>query len=251
MGVSLPVIEPDWPAPPGVHVCTTTRIGGVSAAPYDQLNLATHVGDEPAAVRKNREILKNALNLPEMPRFLEQVHSNRVVKFSRAEKVGDPPVADAAWTDEAGVVLAILTADCLPIVVANGSGTVIAAIHAGWRGLDNGVIANTLTQLPKDENWLAWIGPGLRTHDFEVGAEVRAQLLAHGRALPSHFLAHPQPDKVWLDAAGIARWQLQQAGVSTVFDCGLSTLHDERFFSYRRTTITGRMTTLIWMHHET
>ncbi|SIN73876.1 conserved hypothetical protein [Sulfurivirga caldicuralii] len=246
MGVVLPVIEPDWSAPPGVRACTTTRVGGVSAAPYDQLNLATHVGDAAESVRRNRDILKNALNLPEMPRFLEQVHSNCVVRFSRAEKVGDPPVADAAWTDEAGVVLAVLTADCLPIVLANRSGTVIAAIHAGWRGLDNGVIANTLDQLPKDENWLAWIGPGLRMDDFEVGAQVRAQLLAHGRALPGHFLPHPQPHKLWLDAVGIARWQLQQAGVSTVFDCGLSTLHDKRFFSYRRVTPTGRMATLVW-----
>jgi len=246
MGVTLPVIVPDWPAPPTVRACTTTRAGGVSAPPFDSLNLAGHVGDRAEAVQRNRERLKKALKLPGMPRFLHQVHGSAVVKFCRAKKVGDPPVADAAWTEETGVVLAVLTADCLPIVLSDRQGTVIAAIHAGWRGLDNGIIEQTLARLPQRADWLAWIGPGLRAADFEVGDEVREQLLAHGRALPEHFLPHDRAGRHLLDAAAVARWQLERQGVSTVADCGLSTLRDERFYSYRRTPETGRMATLIW-----
>lgn len=251
MGVALPCITPEWPAPALVKACTTTRAGGVSAPPYDALNLADHVGDTPEAVAANRKRLQNALHLPESPRFLQQVHSDRVVKFCGAEKVGDPPVADAAWTETPGVVLAVLTADCLPIVLTNRAGTVVAVIHAGWRGLDNGIIAHTLAQLPDGEAWLAWIGPGLRVEDFEVGVEVRDQLLSHGRAQAQHFRPQPQSHKYWLDAAAIARLQLQQAGVTAVYDCNLSTLNDSRFYSYRRNTITGRMATLIWMDDET
>lgn len=239
---------PDWPAPAGVHAWQTVRAGGVSQPPYESLNLALHVGDDPDAVRKNRKRLFEALKLPSMPHFLDQQHTARVAKFSQPVKMGETPLlADAAWTDAPGVVLAVMTADCLPILLADEQGDCVAAIHAGWRGLENGVIDNTVATLPVMPQALtAWIGPGISHDHFEVGSEVYEAMLNGRRALPTHFDA--RGGKWLMDLAAIAAWQLKRLGVGRVVNSGLCTWSEPaRFYSYRRDGRTGRMATLIWL----
>ncbi len=240
---------PDWLAPATVRAWQTVRIGGVSRSPYDSLNMALHVGDDPAAVQQNRTRLFEALKLPSMPHFLDQQHTARVAKFSHPAKMGETPLlADAAWTDVPGVVLAVMTADCLPILLADEQGGCVAAIHAGWRGLENGVIDNTLAALPvRAQALTAWIGPGISHDHFEVGSEVREAMLDGRRALPVHFDA--KGEKWLMDLPAIATWQLNRLGVGRVASSGLCTWSDPaRFYSYRRDGRTGRMATLIWLY---
>ncbi|MGZ8249364.1 laccase domain-containing protein, partial [Methylomagnum sp.] len=168
-------IEPDWPAPSGVRAASTLRGGGVSAGPYAGLNLGAHVGDDPAHVEANRRRLAAALNLPAEPVWLIQVHGRRTV---RAEAPGDR-VADAAYTRESGVVCAVMTADCLPVLLCSRDGEAIAAAHAGWKGLAGGVIESAVDALGGRDT-LAWLGPAIGPEAFEVGGEVRAAFLANG-----------------------------------------------------------------------
>lgn len=236
-------IRPQWDAPPGVVAWSTTREGGVSSGPYASLNLATHVGDEAAAVTLNRTRLVTTLPLPGSPRWLTQVHGNTCVEAATVEA---PVAADAAWTTRSGVVCAVLTADCLPLLLCDRAGTRVAAVHAGWRGLHDGVIAATLAALGVPAQTLcAWIGPGIGVEAYAVGADLRARFLALDPGNAECFLR--RGDRWHADLPALARRQLQQAGVESIAASELCTYADRRFYSYRRDGVTGRFASLIWL----
>ncbi len=241
-------ILPDWPAPANVHAAMTTRAGGVSQAPFDSFNLASHVDDDAAAVAENRRRLR--LWLPAEPLWLNQVHGCGVVCESRA----DVPNADAGVAFQANEVRAVLTADCLPVLFCNQAGTVVAAAHAGWRGLAAGVLEETVRAMRvPPETLLVWLGAAIGPDAFEVGGEVRENFVAQHPltaiafrpALPGTLDGAPRK---WLaDLYALARIRLAQIGVEQVYGGGLCTFADrQRFYSYRRDGRTGRMASLIW-----
>ncbi len=236
-------IVPDWPAPASVRAFVTTRTGGVSAGPYASLNLATHVGDDPVAVTENRRRLR--AHLPAEPLWLTQVHGVTVV---RADDAVEGAEADAAFTRRAGAVCAVLTADCLPLLLCNDIGTVVAAAHAGWRGLAGGVIeaAVRATNEPP-ARLLVWLGPAIGPQAFEVDAEVRAAFLAHAPDAAAAFVE--KENGKWLaDLYRLAELRLNALGVSRVHGGGRCTfLEADSFYSYRREKATGRMASLIWL----
>jgi len=240
-----PLIIPNWPAPARVWAVSTTRLGGISSPPYDSLNLAGHVGDDPVRVAGNRRQLAAVLGLSTEPAWLEQVHGIHAVA---AETVSAPVVADAAWTREPSRPCVVMTADCLPVLLCDRAGTVVAAVHAGWRGLAGGVIAATVARMgvPPME-LLAWLGPAIGPEAFEVGEEVRDAFIALDRASASCF--QPSPAGRWLaDIYGLARLQLRRLYVTAVYGGHACTFGEpERFFSYRRESATGRMASLIWL----
>jgi len=238
-------ILPDWPAPSSVHAAVTTRVSGVSNTPYDSFNLATHVGDEPTAVRENRARLRAALELPAEPVWLKQVHGIAVVGAAQG---GAEPEADGAFAAQPGAVCAVLTADCLPVLLCNRAGTKVAALHAGWRGLAGGVIEAGVqaTGAPGNE-LLAWLGPAIGPARFEVGPEVRAAFVQHDAQATQAFRA-ARDGKYLADIYQLARLRLQRLGVTAVYGGGFCTVTDSaRFFSYRRDGATGRMAALIWL----
>lgn len=236
-------ILPDWPAPPNVRALVTTRHGGVSSGPYASLNLGDHVGDDPAAVAENRRILRS--QLPAEPRWLRQVHDTLCIDATQAAPVCE---ADAAFARRPGVVCAVLTADCLPVLMCDTDGTVVAAAHAGWRGLAAGVIESTVAAMgvPTDR-LLAWLGPAIGPQHFEVGGEVRDIFLAHDPQAAEAFVA--RPNGKWLcDIYRLATQRLTALGVCRPASADFCTVRDEaRFFSYRRDGATGRMASLIWL----
>jgi YfiH family protein len=241
------LIVPDWAAPPTVRGCTTTRLGGVSTGPFTSLNLAAHVGDDADAVAANRGRLCEALALPAEPLWLSQVHGCEAVRVDTAA-AGGPPVADAAVARRPGAVCAVLTADCLPVLLCDRAGTCCAAVHAGWRGLHRGVIEAALGRLgvPGAET-LAWLGPAIGPTRFEVGPEVRGAFLAQDPGAAVAFRAGVG-DRWLADLYALARRRLTAAGVTRVSGGGLCTAGDAaRFFSYRRDGRTGRMATLVWL----
>ena len=244
----LDLIHPDWPAPANVRALATTRVGGVSASPYDSLNLGDHVGDDTAAVAANRGILLGACPGLNAIGWLEQVHGTAVIEAN----AGRVSCADAQFTREPGIACAVMTADCLPVLFCDRTGTQVAAAHAGWRGLCAGVLEATVARFDDPSSVLAWLGPAIGPANFEVGGEVREQFLAATPALaaqinscfrvitgkPQHFLA---------DIYALARLRLGAAGVETTFGGGLCTVSDSaRFFSYRRDGRCGRMVSLIF-----
>ncbi len=243
-------IVPDWPAPARVRALMTTRQGGVSRPPYDGFNLAGHVGDDAAAVAENRRILR--AHLPAEPLWLGQVHGVAVVEVGRAA----PGVeADAAVARSPGRVCAVLTADCLPVLFCDQAGSVVAAAHAGWRGLAAGVLEETVRAMGVEPaRILAWLGPAIGPESFEVGEEVRQAFIerhpltaiAFRPALPGTLDEAP---KKWLaDLYALARIRLAAAGVERVWGGGACTWTErERFFSYRRDGATGRMAALVWL----
>ncbi|MGZ8244927.1 peptidoglycan editing factor PgeF [Methylomagnum sp.] len=234
-------IEPDWPAPSGVRAASTLRGGGVSAGPYAGLNLGAHVGDDPAHVEANRRRLAAALNLPAEPVWLIQVHGRRTV---RAEAPGDR-VADAAYTRESGVVCAVMTADCLPVLLCSRDGEAIAAAHAGWKGLAGGVIESAVDALGGRDT-LAWLGPAIGPEAFEVGGEVRAAFLANGAEFAAGF-REVEDGKFLADIYQLARLTLNRLGITAIHGGGGCThTQADDFFSYRRDRTTGRMASLIW-----
>lgn len=239
----IDLIVPDWPAPAPVRAFVTTRAGGVSAGTYASLNLATHVGDDAAAVAENRRRLR--ARVPAEPLWLSQVHGNGVV---RAEDAVAGVEADAAFTRRAGTVCAVLTADCLPLLLCNDVGTVVAVAHAGWRGLAAGVVeaAVRATNEPP-ARLLAWLGPAIGPQSFEVGAEVRAAFVAHAPAAAAAFAA--KENGKWLaDLYRLAEQRLNALGVARVFGGGFCTFNEaDRFYSFRRDKATGRMASLIWL----
>jgi polyphenol oxidase len=241
-GLNKHWLEPDWPAPANIHAATTLRTGGVSQGEYANLNLATHVGDNPVHVGQNRQIITTLLGLPSEPIWLNQCHSNRAIEAGITDT---PPSADASHTNQAGMVCAVMTADCLPLLVCSCDGTEIAAIHAGWCGLLDGVIDNTIAAL-QNKDLLVWLGPAIGPDSFEVGEEVRAAYIAKSVDYTTAFKPHSQSK--WLaDIYRLARINLAAQGIDKVYGGGFCTVTDhERFYSYRRDKVTGRMATLIW-----
>jgi polyphenol oxidase len=238
-------IVPDWPVAAQVRAVTTTRQGGVSRGCYTSMNPADHVDDDPAAVLRNRQILQQVLKLPAQPLWLRQVHGTRVVNAAIVEAGA---TADAAMCSQRGVVCAVLTADCLPVLLADTAGRCVAAIHAGWRGLAAGVIEQTAMAMGRPgESLLAWLGPAIGPSVYQVGDEVRDTFIAHNRQAASAFV--PGPDGGWFaDLYELARQRLAACRVTAVYGGGYCSFTDaERFYSYRRDGATGRMATLIWL----
>ncbi len=238
-------IVPDWPVPEHVRAVITTRNGGVSRAPFDGFNLADHVGDDPVAVSRNRTLLKEVLGFPQEPGWLQQVHGCRVVDLD-GQGGGCP--ADASVASDPGRVCAVLTADCLPVLLCNRSGTRVAAIHAGWRGLLAGVIESALERFEDNgADILAWLGPAIGPAAFEVGPEVRDAFLADHPEDEEAFAAN-RPGHWLADIYLLARARLRAKGVGFVGGGEYCTVSEpERFFSYRRDGVTGRMAALIWI----
>ncbi|MCG9024768.1 peptidoglycan editing factor PgeF [Laribacter hongkongensis] len=234
-----------WPAPARVRTLVTTRDGGVSLAPYASLNLGQHVGDDPAAVAENRARLRACL--PAEPFWLNQVHGIGVQEAC-ADAPDVPPDADAGFTRQPGVVCAVMTADCLPVLLTDRSGCVVAAAHAGWRGLCNGIIEATIVRMAVPANdILAWLGPAIGPDAFEVGPEVRTAFMAHDPTAASAFAAIPD-GKYLADIYLLARQRLNACGVTEVHGGDACTVTErERYFSYRRDGRTGRMASLIWL----
>ena len=242
---------PDWEAPAGVRALSTTRGGGVSASPWQSFNLGDHVGDDPRAVAANRALLRH--ELPAEPAWLSQVHGVRCVDAATA-KPGEQ--ADAAFTRQRGVVCAVLTADCLPLLLCDQRATVVGVAHAGWRGLAAGVIEATVAAMEEPgERLMAWLGPAIGPQAFEVGGEVREIFLAADSGAAQAFAA--AADGKWLcDIYRLARRRLQALGIRRVAGAvpgdiaahNFCTVNDaQRWFSYRRDGVTGRMASLIWL----
>ncbi len=248
MADTLALICPDWPAPARVRAVATTRAGGVSRGAFATLNLGMHVGDEPEAVRENRARLVAALGLTAGPLWLHQVHGTTVADAATAAPV---PSADAMVADRPGAVCVIMTADCLPVLFCNDAGSVVAAAHAGWRGLAAGVLEATVAALADRgaaaATLMAWIGPAISAPAYEVGADVRSAFLAADPAAAAGFA--PNAHGRWqLDLPGLARQRLESLGVGRVFGGDLCTATDpRRYFSHRRDGACGRQATLIWL----
>ncbi|MGB5305589.1 MAG: peptidoglycan editing factor PgeF [Gammaproteobacteria bacterium] len=238
-------IVPDWPVPAHVRALSTTRAGGRSRGPYASLNLGDHVGDDPAAVAANRKTLAAAAGLPAEPVWLQQVHGNTVVDIARTHPGS---AADAACSHQPGPVCAVLTADCLPVLLCDRAGDHVAAVHAGWRGLAGGVIEQAVAalQAPGGE-LLAWLGPAISAASYRVGTEVRKAFMAHDPQAQTAFQA--AGDDTWhADLYQLARQRLAACGVPAVHGGGRCTFSEaQSFYSYRRDGVTGRMATLIWL----
>lgn len=237
------LLVPDWPAPANVRAVQTLRTGGCSKAPWAQLNLGDHVADSPEHVAANRAELRR--HLPAEPLWLRQVHGVLAVD---ADLAVDTPEADAAYARQVGRVCAVMTADCLPVLFCDRAGTVVAAAHAGWRGLLAGVLESTVAGMavPPGEI-MAWLGPAIGPAAFEVGEEVRAAFIARDPASAVAFTVTSQ-DKWLADIYLLARQRLHGLGLSAISGGDLCTVSDSgRFFSYRRDGVTGRMASLIWL----
>lgn len=242
-------IQPNWAVLPNVRAYTTTRIGGFSKPPYTSFNLADHVGDDPNAVKANRSELKKILNLPADPFWLKQTHSTRVLCLDDVSENTDFTV-DASFTTKAGIICAVLTADCLPLLLSAKDGSLVAAIHAGWQGLANGIIEATLkaiTPFSDLKKLLVWQGPAIGPNAFIVKDDVRQKFLQHDPRAKSAFKPHVK-DSWQADIYALARQRLDNFGVTNIYGGDLCTFTDkERFFSYRRDgEKTGRMASLIY-----
>ena len=245
---------PGWPAPANVRALCTTRSGGSSRGPWLSFNLAAHVDDDPVAVAANRSRLR--AHLPADPVWLSQVHGVRVIDPARHESAATPPEADAARTCNAGTPCAVLTADCLPVLLCDHGGgalaTEVAAIHAGWRGLADGVIEATAAAMQtRSQDWLAWIGPCIGPAAFECGEDVLAAFCSGHPEARAAFRPHPESPGKWLgDLPAIARQRLVALGVPAAAIHGgeFCTVSDAaRFYSFRRDGVTGRMASVIWL----
>lgn len=249
------VLRPDWPAPPGVQAFTTLRHGaGASLPPFDHFNLGNRTaadGDDAATVERNRIELMERFALPSRPHWLRQVHGTEVLRVDMPAMVkaaADEPIADAAVTSTPGVVLAILTADCLPVVFADNAGAQIGAAHAGWRGLANGVLESTVAAMHAPARELiAWLGPAAGPQAYEIGEEVFVAFVSRDAAAASAFVA-TRPGHWRVDLYQLAHQRLAALGITRVHGGGLCTISDPQcFYSHRRDARTGRMATVAWM----
>lgn len=239
-------LKPDWPAPPSIKAFTTTRKFGHSKAPYDKFNLADHVEDDPEAVKKNRQQLREELALPTQPLWIHQVHGTKVISLDEVHD--SSPEADAVITQSPHRVCAVLTADCLPILLCNSEGNEVGAIHAGWKGLLAGVIDSTLEALnTPNEQLMVWLGPAIGPDAFEVDAEIRDAYMKRNLNNQSAF---KEKEGHWHgDIYQLAKINLLQLGVHQVYGGNFCTYTDEqRFYSFRRSKgVTGRMASIIWI----
>jgi YfiH family protein len=241
------LLDIGWRPPAGVHAVFTTRLGGVSAAPWDSFNVATHVGDAPESVVANRKLLREKLRLPTEPAWLNQVHGVDVVDLDAAHPLAAPPTADASFTRAANRVCAIMVADCLPVLFASRDGQTIGAAHAGWRGLAKGVLESTVHAMGVAPDELsAWLGPAISREYFEVGDEVREAFVNEDVAASSLFTRNGR-GRWQADLPGLARRRLSALGVHDVSGGGWCTFAERaRFYSHRRDGKGGRLAALIW-----
>jgi polyphenol oxidase len=244
-------VVPEWTAPAGVRAFCSERAGGVSAPPYDTLNLGDHVGDDAAAVRENRRRYVGMLQA--RPVFLEQVHGVGVVRLDAATP--DRTQADACWTTGRGVACTMMVADCLPVLLADRRGTVVGAAHCGWRGLAGGVLEALWTQMAAaagaPQDLLAWLGPCIGPEAFEVGPEVRAAFLAHDASTADLFRPHGE-GKFLADLPALARRRLAAMGITAVHGndgarAWCTVANSSRFFSHRRDRVSGRFAASVWL----
>lgn len=257
------LLHPDWPAPASVRAVSTTRVGGFSDGPYAGFNLADHVGDALQKVAANRRQLLDAAKLPNSPAWLQQVHRDRVVDIGTAEPgagagagaesasdAASYPAADGSVSSVAGRVCAVLTADCLPVLLCNRRGDRVAALHAGWRGLADGVLEAGVQAIGcPAEDLLAWLGPAIGPTCFEVGAEVLEAFVSADPSAERAF--RPNGDRWLADLPRLARQRLGRVGVGLIYGGHWCTYLDaDRFFSYRRDGRTGRQASLIWIAED-
>jgi YfiH family protein len=237
----------DWPAAANVHAFTTLRTGpGVSEKPFDRFNLGLKCGDDIGLARENRRRLR--AGLPSEPVWLQQVHGVRVLVADGASKGGpDEPIADASVTRTPGVVLAVLTADCLPALFCNREGTEVGAAHAGWRGLAAGVLEATVAAMAsKPEDLMVWLGPAAGPEAYEIGEDVFEAFVEHEAAAIDAFKP-TRPGHWRVDLYALARRRLAAMGVNDVYGGELCSISDPmRFYSHRRDGRSGRMASLIW-----
>ena len=248
-------ITPQWPVPKSVKTLVSTRNGGISQKPFDSLNLGDHVGDQPGDVLANRAIFADKLAAE--PLWLRQTHSTIVsTPQSRLANQAEPITADASVTNIPDEVLVIMTADCLPVLFTNSSGTVVGAAHAGWRGLCAGILENTVAQLltladnKNPDDLMAWLGPAIGPEAFEVGEDVVSAFAGSGSSVPvNSFMAIPnKPGKYLADIYQLAKGRLEACGIQSISGGQYCTVRDQaQFFSYRRDGQTGRFASAIWM----
>jgi polyphenol oxidase len=246
---ALQILVPDWPAPALVRAAFTLRSGGVSAAPFDSLNVGVHVGDLPDAVRENRRRVREGLQLTAEPAWIEQVHGTEVADLDAPAADAAPSApADAVFTRQPRRVCVVQVADCMPVLLASRDGSCVAAAHAGWRGLAAGVLEATLRRLAtQPAQLLAWLGPAIGPQHFEVGSEVRDAFVTHDPSAAAAFGANSR-GRWQCDLVALAQQRLRAAGVTAVFGGECCTYADPaRFFSYRRDGRCGRMAALIWL----
>jgi len=243
MSSSDAFILPDWPAPDNVKALQTTRLGGVSLAPYDSLNLGLHVGDDPVRVNHNR--MRLAPLMPSEPVWLEQVHGTAV---ANADAAACRVVADACIARHRGAVCVVMTADCLPVLLCDEDGTVAGAAHAGWRGLCDGVLEATVQAMGvAPHTLLAWLGPAISQEHFEVGSEVRDAFIARQAQADEAFIAQGN-GRYRADLYLLARQRLSALGITRISGGNRCTYREkEHFYSFRRDGVTGRMGTFIWL----
>ncbi|WGE55568.1 peptidoglycan editing factor PgeF [Actinobacillus equuli subsp. equuli] len=239
-------ITPDWNAPEHIHAFTTVRTGGVSQVPFDSFNLGDHVGDNPTDVQRNRQLLVERFGLPNFPLFLTQTHSTRVIRLPHD---GDNLEADAVYTNQPNQVCLVMTADCLPVLFYSKDGKEVAAAHAGWRGLCDGVLENTVAEFacPPAEI-CAWLGPAIGPNAFQVGKEVIEQFCAFDPQAKQAFVADLTTSGKFLgNLYQIAQQRLRKLGITEISGGEHCTFTEQEcFFSYRRDKQTGRMASLIW-----
>lgn len=239
-------LDANWPAPVAVKAFTTYRTGGYSPANYTSLNLALHVNDDVNNVKLNRQSLTTALDLPSDPVWLDQVHGAQLVELSVAEQSINLQ-ADGAVTQQKDKVCAVLTADCLPVLLCNKQGTQVAAVHAGWRGLLGGVIENAVAMFEKPDDVLAWLGPAIGPAHFEVGREVKDAFTDKKPVMQQAF-RYVDKTHCLADLYALARMTLLDCGVKKMYGGEHCTYNEsDKFYSYRREPITGRMASLIWL----
>jgi YfiH family protein len=240
MNSQLSFIVPNWSAPPNVRSAVTVRRGGNSPEPYAEFNLAAHVGDDMQNVAANRKLLEKELGLQQEPFWLDQVHGNNVVEAGSRLL----PRADGVFTMQSGFPIAILVADCLPILICDKQGTCVGAVHAGWQGLAEGVISSMVDKLGKDKELIAWLGPAIGPCHYEVGSDVIGAFEAD-----SGLSAKQVEESSWkMDLWETATQQLQQLNVNEINGGGICTHCLARdFFSYRRDGVTGRNAAIIWL----
>lgn len=236
----------NWPVPANIKAGCTLRNGGQSSAPYASFNLAMHVGDDPAAVTRNRQQLHDQLDLSATPVWLNQVHGNVIV---RADAAGtcSPVSADGSWSDTPGIVCAVLVADCLPLLLYRPDGCAVAAVHVGWRGLLTGVIESAVTALGSASRLLAWLGPAIGPAAFEVGNDVYSACMQHSaEAVTAFSISRPEHWRANLPL--LVSQRLAEQGVHQHYGGTHCTYSEpDRFYSYRRDGITGRQAALIWI----
>ncbi len=253
MNLTETFIYPDWPAPANVKALQTTRHGGISAAPYDTFNLGLHVGDDPVRVNRNRQSL--APFMPSEPVWLEQVHGTVV---ANADAAGCRVQADACIARQRGSVCVVMTADCLPVLLCDEDGTVVGAVHAGWKGLAAGVIEATVKAMDvAPHKLMAWLGPAIGPQAFEVGEDVRAIFIAHDAEAENAFIPSPLAgegqgrggeNKYHANIYLLASQRLNALGITRIHGGDRCTYtQQDQFFSYRRDGVTGRMGTFIWL----